>query len=379
MPHLRIERLSPATITLDGRQLIAFAGCNYLGLAQHPAVLQAMSDGAARWGLSAAAARQTTGNASVYEELELALARLVGTPEAVLVPDGYTANLAAAQALRPTLRHALLDARAHRSLCDAAHAAELACATYPHRDASAAGDIARGISSDPGSIAVFTDGIFAADGAVAPLDELVASLPADTLLIVDDCHGVGIMGSAGHGTAAALLGSSPRTTRCEIIITGTLAKALGCSGGFVAGEPWMCEAVRRGSIYTTTTPPSPALAAAALEAISILNREPERLARLRERTTQLEAGLRSAGLNLHSAGLKLPDAPPRPPIFAFTLRPPEVMDAVRDALLESGYLAPILSYPQGPAERYFRLSVSSEHTPGQIDGLVESLVRHLGG
>jgi 8-amino-7-oxononanoate synthase len=361
-----IQRLSPTTVELGGRTLIAFAGCDYLGLAHHPDVIRALTDTARRCGISTAASRQTTGNTPFHEQLEADLARFLGLPAAILLIDGYTANLAALQAIAAERATAIIDARAHQSLFDAAHAAGMRTVAYSHADAAPASSALR--SHRPGSAVVLTDGIFAADGALAPVAGLAAAAQAtDAILPLDDCHGLGTLGPDGRGTAAHAGISSD--TSGQFIITGTLAKALGCYGGFVAGPEWVCELIRRrSSVYQTTTPTPPALAAAARESLAILSREPDRLARLQHNAQHLSAGLRAAGVSLI-------DTPA--PIFAFTLRPPELMAALHDALLEAGFLAPLLSYPQGPADRYFRLTVTSEHTQEQIDDLLASLVRLL--
>lgn len=352
---LPIEHATSTTATIGGRRLIAFAGCNYLGLAQHPAVIRAMQDTAAEFGISTAAARHTTGSTVIHQELEAEIARLVRMEAAVLLPDGFTANLALAQALSTERGVAVIDARAHRSLFDAAAGAGLQTRVYGHLDAAEAGVL---LANERREVAlVMTDGVFAADGAVAPVDELVRVARAvDGMVVIDDCHGVGVLGEGGRGTLEHLGVSGD-----GVIMTGTLAKGLGCGGGFIAGPEWVCDLVRqRQTVYQTTTPIATPIAAAGIAAIRTLASEPSRLVRLRENTLRMRDGLRRAGIVL----VETPA-----PIFAFMLRPPELMNAVSDALFEAGFLAPVLSYPQGPAERYFRLSVNCDHDRGQIDGL----------
>lgn len=369
MSGLPIQRLSPTTVTIDGRKLIAFAGCNYLGLSQHPEVTQAMVEAAGAFGVSTAAARQTTGNTVLHDEMERTIASFLGLDDAVLTIDGYAANVAVAQALAPERSTAILDARAHRSLQQAATGAPMKALEYEHLNAHSAA--AQLNAQPPGSAIVMTDGIFAADGALAPADQLLKiAADADAILLIDDCHSIGTLGPAGKGSAAAAgVNGSSSSHGDSLVVTGTFAKGLGCYGGFAAGPQWICELIRRrSSIYQTTTPVPPCLIAAALKALQILEREPRRLERLRSNTTLMRNGLQRAGLPL----IETPA-----PIFSFTLRPAELMNALHDALLHAGFLAPILAYPQGPASQYFRLSVTSEHSDQQIEAFLEALTRIL--
>jgi 7-keto-8-aminopelargonate synthetase-like enzyme len=227
---------------------------------------------------------------------------------------------------------------------------------------SAAEQIAR---HAPRGVAVFTDGIFTADGAVAPLPGLLAALPArGATLIVDDCHGLCVMGPRGAGTLSHFELADPR-----IVLTTTLAKGLGCHGGAVAGQPWVAERVRtRSSVYICTTPVSPAIAGAAIEALAIVQREPERIGRLRENAMRLSSGVSRLGVEV---------AQTPAPICAFVLNSPERMRQIHTELLGDGMLAPLIAYPGGPASTYFRLSVTSEHRPEQIDRLLAALGARL--
>ncbi|QYU69149.1 aminotransferase class I/II-fold pyridoxal phosphate-dependent enzyme [Leptolyngbya sp. 15MV] len=312
MTKLPVTAASATTVALDGREVLAFAGCNYLGLSFHPAVHAALGAGLARYGLSTSASRETTGNTAAHDRLERDVVIHLGTADAVVVPDGYTANLALAEALaRGPWRcgAAVIDRRSHRSLRAAIEVAGLRTIEYAHRDADAALAAVRAAQAEaPGrGVAIFTDGVFTSDGALAPLAELLSGLPArGATLVVDDCHGFCTIGRGGRGALShlGLPSDDPR-----VAVTTTLAKGLGCHGGAIAGSQELCAAVRRfGNAYVGTTPVSPAIACAA------------------------------------SA-----------------------------ALLGEGVLAPLIEYPGGPAACYFRLSVSSEHTPEQIDTVLAAL------
>ncbi len=354
---------------MDGRNILAFAGCNYLGLANDPRVLQAVRAGLDRYGLSTTASRETTGNTTAFDELELALSRFLGMERSLLLADGYTANIAMAQALATRFRTVLIDAKSHHSVHDAARSAGLIVVSYPHGDTAAAARLARmHTDADPaGAIAILTDGVFTSDGAIAKLPDLLAALPNDrSLLVVDDCHGVCVLGPEGRGTITHFGLSDPR-----LIVTTTLAKGFGSYGGCIAGAAWFVELARAVSgIYRCSTPIPPAVAMAANEAIRIVLAEPERLDRLRSNIARLRGRLSELGLPIIADG-------PLIPIFAFVLDGPERMDRVHRSLLSDGILAPYIKYPNGPAEAFFRVVVNAAHTNEQIDRLADAFARRL--
>jgi 8-amino-7-oxononanoate synthase len=366
MPKYAVESATASTARIQGREYIVFAGCNYLGLAHEPRVIEAAVLGLRRFGLSTSASRETTGNTQAHDELEHRLADLLGTEDCVVVPDGYTANLAACQALARSHTWAIIDERSHKSVHESAFAAGFQIVTFRHGDMDHAQLLAQ-LHADEG-VVVMTDGVFTADGALAPLDRLVPMI--ETLgdrahLLIDDCHGLGTLGPQGQGTLAhAHLRWSPR-----LVLTSTLAKGIGCHGGYVAGSRSLAQQIRQGSgAYVCVTPVSPALACGALESLTILTTEPQRLARLWANQARLASGLRSLGLS--------PACTPVP-IFAFLVGTPERMLALHERLFERGVLAPYIKYPAGPAETFFRLSVSSEHSPEQIDALLDGFREEL--
>jgi 8-amino-7-oxononanoate synthase len=363
MPKLPISAATATTVTMSGRQVVSFGGCNYLGLAHHPEVLAAVQGGLAQFGLSTSASRETTGNTNLHDRLEVELRRFVEMEDAVVVPDGYTANLALAQTLCRDHRVAVVDRLSHHSIKQAIRCAGMRLMEFDHLDAAHAGRIIdHELAGAPDQgIALFSDGIFAAEGSAAPLPELLRILPAQrATLVVDDCHGFCVLGPRGQGSLSLHGLRDPRVT-----LTSTLAKGLGCHGGFIAGSAGLCAAVRaHASAYIGTTPTSAAVIAGALEALSIVQREPERLERLRDNTAHMADVLGSHGLR--------PIMTPAP-IFSFTLPAEGSMRRVHADLLEAGVLAPLISYPGGPAPVYFRLSVNSEHTPAQIELLGTAL------
>jgi 8-amino-7-oxononanoate synthase len=371
MPRLPIDCSTATGATIEGRTMLAFAGCNYLGLANDPRVLQAVRTGLDRYGLSTTASRETTGNTTAFDDLETALSQFLAMERCLLLADGYTANIAMAQALATRFRTVLIDAKSHHSVHDAARSAGLIVVTFPHADMEAAAALAQrhAEADSAGTIAILTDGVFTSDGAVAKLPELLAALPNDrALLVVDDCHGVCVLGPEGRGAVSHYGLADPR-----IIITTTLAKGFGSYGGCIAGPAWFIELARAASgIYRCSTPIPPAIAMAAHEAVRIVLAEPERLARLRTNVTRMRGAFQALGLPLradHGGALI--------PIFAFILDTHERMEIVHRSILDDGILAPYIKYPNGPAEMFFRVVVNAAHTPEQIDRLADAFARRL--
>lgn len=348
------------TAVVHGRSLVTFCGCNYLALAQHPRVLDAARRSLALHGLSTSASRSTSGDTTDHRALEDELAELTGRESALLLPEGFTANIAACQTLRAGgVRTALVDARGHQSLRDAAATAGMALTSYAHLDPDAAAARLRAIETPA---VVLTDGVFTADGARAPLPDLLAALRPDDTLLVDDCHGFAVLGPHGGGSLAETRLNDPR-----LVMTTTLAKGLGCAGGAVlASDPFVRAARSTASAFICTTPTAPPLVAAAREAVRVLRAEPQRFDGLRRNVARVRDVLVELGLEAHRQPV---------PIFAFTIDPAERMPEVRAALLERGVEVPLMSYPGGPAPTYFRLSVNADHTPEQI-ALLQAALTH---
>lgn len=388
MARLNVESTTATTITVDGRELLAFGGCNYLGLAHHPAVLGAVREGLAKYGISTTASRETTGNTIVHDKLEQDLASFLRQEAAILLAEGYTANIAVAQALCRRHGVALIDARAHKSLRSAATAAGMQVFEYEHLNADSAAWLIRQYGDQ--GIAIFTDGVFAADGAVAPVADLLAVLPRQrATLVVDDCHGCCVLGERGEGTVAESGVNDPR-----VCITTTLAKGMGCYGGAVIGRKSLIDSVREhADVYRRSTPVPTPIAMAARAALGVIQRETELVTFLRRNTAAMRQVLSSSGVTFETSpareskasaegGVATLAAPSittqsKVPIFTFTLDSAEKMEAVHASLLGAGIYAPYIEYPGGPTSRFFRLTACAKHTPEQIQRLGEALGRAL--
>lgn len=386
MARLNVESTTATTITVDGRELLAFGGCNYLGLSHHPAVLGAVREGLAKFGISTTASRETTGNTVIHDKLEQDLAAFVRQEAAILLAEGYTANIAVAQALSRRHGVALIDSRAHKSLRSAAASAGMQVFEYEHLNPESASWLVRQYGDQ--GVVIFTDGVFAADGAVAPVAELLAVLPRQrAVLVVDDCHGFCVLGARGEGTVSEAGADDPR-----LCITTTLAKGMGCYGGAVIGRRSLIDNIRdNADVYRRSTPVPTPIAMAAKAALGVIQRETELITNLRRNTEAMQQILAIPAINFESAVPHQPAAgdgglatlvspavaPHKVPIFTFTLESSEKMERVHKALLDAGIYAPYIEYPGGPTQRFFRLTACAKHTPEHIQRLGDALAKVL--
>jgi len=365
------EATTATTVRRDGIELLSFHGCGYLGLAHDPRVVEAAREALGRYGASGLASRATSGTLDLHERLEERIAEFVGTESAAVVPDGYIADFAAVTALGRERDTALIDADAHPSLVDAARLAGFDPIDY------GAGDMMRAVAlldrASGQNVILLTDGVFAMNGRLAPVAELSRHLPPEGVMVVDDCHGTGVLGERGAGTVESFGLHDER-----IVITGSLAKALGSGGGFIGGTAEQIGRIRAtATTYVGATSLSPPLAAAALAAIDVIESEPARLERLRANTGALHRSARRLGLR--SSGTFLP-------ILRLPFDSDEDARRVSAALHVEGIFAPAIRYvdslpgPDGapPAPRgIIRLAVTSEHTAEELRRLEETLARHL--
>jgi 7-keto-8-aminopelargonate synthetase-like enzyme len=329
-------------------------------MAEHPAVLKATGDGLKKYALNVAASRLTTGHHKIYEILERELAGFFQVEDALLVSNGYLTGMAVAQALAGNFSHALVDARAHPALLDAAVQLDCPILKFGHRDAV---DFARvivrcGRGARP---IVLTDGMFSHDGSAAPLKSYLNSLPRDGMILVDDAHGAGVLGKNGRGTP-----EHEKVTRRQIIQCITLSKAFGVFGGVILGTKELREKIfKRSRSFIGSTPMPPPLANAALASLKILR---SRGARSRARLNRNAKYVKSA---LEEAGFKIPAAPG--PIVPIHPKNESASLALKKQLLAAGIFPPFLRYPGGDANGYFRFVISSEHSRVHLEPLVNAL------
>ena len=363
-PRAAIRASTARTVTIGERELLFFGGCGYLGLAHDERVLAALREATRRHGTSSGASRETTGNVVEHEALEREIAEALGLEDALLLPEGALANLALGETLRETLpeppTRVFVDASAHPTILEAVR---LAGASPEPRAALGAALAEREAGSGPAL--VWTDGVFPMEGRLADLRGVLDALDTPgSLLVVDDCHGLGVLGARGRGSLEAAGISDPR-----VIVTGTLSKALGAYGGFVAGAAERVADVRRCSgLYAGTTPLAPPLAAAARAALAILVAEPERVERQRASTRAFRDRLASIGVPLRPLAF---------PVAAFELESAARMQRVHEFALAEGVYLPFVRYAGAGVNGAFRIVWNAGHTEADLERLTGVLRRAL--
>jgi len=357
-----LESPQRARVTVDGRDYVAFCSNDYLGLAADSRVAAAAAAGIARYGVGAGASHLILGHGTAHHELELALARLLQQPRALLFSTGYMANIGVVSTLVGRGDAVFADRLNHASLNDAVLVSRATFKRYPHNDVDA---LARLLEKTPARRRlIVTDGVFSMDGDLAPVAELLALCERhDAHLFIDDAHGFGVLGEQGRGTLAHLGVSSPR-----IIYMATLGKAAGVAGAFVAASNELIETLLQSArtyVYTTAMPPL--LAQALLCSLDMLAMEEWRRQRLRELVRQLQQGLAGARWPL------LPSLTPIQPLLVGDNAQAMVLSA---RLADAGLLVPAIrppTVPQGTAR--LRISLSADHHQDDVARLVAALVQ----
>lgn len=361
----QVEHLGGAWLRVDGRDCRNFCSNDYLGLAGDPRVAQAMSGALECWHAGSGAAHLITGHTVEHEALEEELADFVGRPRALLFSTGYMANLGTINALTGPRDRVLEDRLNHASLLDGGWLCRGAMERYDHADTGALAT--RLDAGEAEHDLVVTDTVFSMDGDVAPLAELAATVAArDATLMVDDAHGVGVLGPQGGG---AVLEAGLGTDAVPVYV-GTLGKALGTFGAFVAGSETLIEyLIQRARTYVYTTAPPPAVAAATRSALRIARDEGWRREHLDALIRRFQEGLRALGL---------PPSASRTPIQPLVVGDPAVALRLARALEDEGLLITAIRPPTVPAgTARLRVTLSADHCEADVDVLLDALGRHL--
>lgn len=362
------RRRTPAE---DGR--VNFCSNDYLGLARDPAVAAAMAEAAQRYGSGSGASHLVSGHGAEHEALERELADFTRRARAVVFSTGYMANLGVLAALADKRDLLLADGLNHASLIDAARLVRSPRNLwYPHADAAAARALldvhAPAAAAEGGGAFIVTDGVFSMDGDLAPLPALAAAARAhDAWLVVDDAHGIGVVGADGGGCCEHF----GLDAQAVPVLIGTFGKALGNFGAFVAGDEDVIELLiqrARSYIYTTALPP--AVAAATRRALRIVREEAWRREALQARIAQFREGAARRGLAV---------MPSTTPIQPLVLGGERAALAASGRLAEAGYRVTAIRPPTVPAgTARLRITLSAAHTPQQVEGLLAALDAAVG-
>lgn len=352
---LPLESATGASVQYGGREVILLSSNDYLGLTTHPEVVQAALAATERYGTGSGASRLVSGTLPPHARLETTLAMFKGTEAALLFGAGYLANLGVIPALIGKGGLILADRLCHASVIDACRLSQADFRIFRHGDCDHVESLLRSRTTERPAL-IITEGVFSMDGDLAPLPDLVSLAERyGAMLYVDDAHGTGIMGVTGRGTVEHF----DLEHRIPFHM-GTLSKALGSHGAFLVGTRDLVQYVintARAFIFTTALPP--AVAAASSAALTVIDREPERRARLWSNRQRFFDGLKTLGCRLTST--------------ASPILPVLVGDAARassfaERLLAHGVYATAIRPPTVPdGTSRIRFTVTSEHTTDQLD------------
>ena len=345
---------------VDGKKVLNLSSNNYLGLTTHPKLKAAMIEATQQWGAGSGAVRTIAGTMSVHEELERRLAEFKHTPASLVLQSGFTANLGVLQSMVKEGDVIISDELNHASIIDGIRLSKAERSIFKHRDLD---DLERHLEKhrDKRVKLVVTDGVFSMDGDIAPLKGIVERAEAfGALVMVDDAHASGVLGTNGRGT----VNHFGLDGRVDLQI-GTLSKAIGVLGGYVAGS----QAVRdflihraRPFLFSTSHPPG--VAAACIAAIDVLLSEPERIERLWKNTARFKDGLRRLGFETGAS---------ETPITPVIVGKGSVAMQLSDRLFQMGVFAQGIGYPTVPEGRArIRTIVTSAHTEAQLDKALEA-------
>jgi 8-amino-7-oxononanoate synthase len=351
-------------VTLDGRTLLNLGSNDYLGYAGDVRLTKAASKAACAEGFGAGASPLVSGHSFAHERLERALADLLAVEAALVFPSGFAANTATIAALAGPGDFIASDERNHASIIDGCRISRAAVGIYPHRDMAALDGLLT-VQRQARRRLVVTDTLFSMDGTRAPLSDLCAvAARHGAMLLVDEAHATGVFGRRGSG----LVEEAGCADGVHVRV-GTMSKALGAAGGFVAGPALLVHWLRhaaRAWIFSTAHPP--AVAAAATRAIELVAAEPHRRNELSERSAMFRDRLVAAGLDTGGAEAQIV------PIVAGV---PESAVALAAALATDGFFVPAIRPPSVPHGRSLvRASVCWHHTDADLTSLAEAITRH---
>lgn len=350
-------------IECEGRRLLNFCSNDYLGLAAHPRVVEAFRRGADRYGVGSGASHLVCGHSAAHHALEDELAEFTGRQRALLFSTGYMANLGVIAALMGRGDWVFEDRLNHASLLDGAMLSGARLRRFRHADGQA---LRQELAAFPAANRlIVSDGVFSMDGDLAPLPELAGmAKETNAWLMVDDAHGLGVIGASGRGVTEHFgLGQD------EVpVLVGTLGKALGTFGAFVAGSIDLIEfLIQRARTYAYTTAMPPAVAEATRVSLRVVGEESWRRKRLNDLVLRFRTGAAQLGLDVMDSCT---------PIQPILIGDNEGVVSLSQALLEAGFLVGAIRPPTVPiGSARLRVTLSASHEPHHVDGLLGALAR----
>ena len=356
-----INSPSAPVISVEGREYLLFASNNYLGLANHPQVKLAAMKAIEEFGVGAGASRLISGSLTPHHNLEWDLAQFKGVEAALTYSSGYATNIGVIPSLTKVNSLILADRLCHASLIDGCRLSRATLRVFHHNDLD---HLKRLLSKQPShaSTLIITEGVFSMDGDLSPLPEMARLAEEfEATLLVDDAHGTGVMGTTGRGTVEHY-----ELDPGHILHMGTLSKAIGSSGGFVAGrKDFVANLINTSRSFIYTTAPPPAMAAAAKAALAIIQQESQRRTKLWRNREFLHNGLVAMGFQLTHT---------QSPILPIIVKDPELGVRMSQRLREEGVWIPAVRPPTVPkGTSRLRVTVTAEHSLEQIETALRAL------
>ena len=366
-----VESEQKSRCVIDGREVITLSSNNYLGLTTHPHLKEAAIAAVERYGAGSGAVRTIAGTMSLHEELESRLAGFKHVEAVLTFQSGFTCNTGVIPILAPEGATIVSDALNHASIIDGIRLTKAERKIFPHADMDALRTTLRDVRAADATrtILVITDGVFSMDGDIARLPEIAAAAEeAEAIVFVDDAHASGVLGRNGRGSVDHF----DLHGRVQVQV-GTLSKAIGVLGGYVAGPSNLRQVLEhraRPFLFSTSHPP--AVAAACLAAIDVLEREPQLIERLWDNARYFKAGLQRLGFDTGAS---------ETPITPVIVGAGALAHRLSDRLFEEGVFAMGIGFPTVPEEKSrVRTIVTAEHTREELDTCLaafESVGREL--
>jgi glycine C-acetyltransferase len=360
-----LEGEQAARARFDGRDVINLASNNYLGLAAHPRLKEAAAKAASELGAGSGAVRTIAGTMSLHRELERRFAAFKGAEDSIMFQSGFTANSGTVAAILAKEDVIVSDQLNHASIIDGARLSRAEIKVFPHKDAAAADRLLEESKAPGRRQLLITDGVFSMDGDIAPLPALVeVAEKHGAIMMIDDAHASGVLGPGGKGTVAHFGLDAKRVD----IQVGTLSKAIGVLGGFIAGPSHLIEwLVNRGRPFLFSTSAPPAVAAACIAALDVIEQEPERIERLWDRTRFFKKGLHDLGFDTGES-----ETPITPVIAGEEVKAVELSSR----LWEEGVFTPALVFPTVAKGRArVRTIVTADHSEEDLRQALDAFER----
>ena len=370
--HFRLRILEDQQAPLcryDGRDVINLASNNYLGLCNHPKLVEAALKATRELGVGSGAVRTIAGTMRIHMELEEKIARFKNVEACVVFQSGFAANAGTVSAILGKEDFIISDELNHASIIDGARLSRAKIKVFRHKDVAHCEELLKEVANQPGHKLVITDGVFSMDGDIGPVDKLATLAEKyGAIMMVDDAHASGVLGRNGRGS----IDHFNTHGRVDVQV-GTLSKAIGALGGYVCGSKDLIDFLyhrARPFLFSTSHPPS--VAATCIAAFDLLEQEPERIERLWDNTRYFQGELRGAGFNVGGINTPATETPITPVILG---EGRTAMDFSR-ALFEEGVMGTGIAFPTVPeGKARIRLIVTSEHTRAHLDRALETLER----